>query len=255
MAAGNQPIWTPTPTFLYRNYLYKKISQDFPRKYFFLDIGTGNGVFLNYLIDLGFKGEAIDISQEAIDFAKKQVKNDNAIKIKLQDLFKYKPAKKYDLVFCFEVLEHIENDQEAIKKIFTFLAPGGSFVCSIPAHRKEWSKIDELKGHFRRYERNELNNKLTSAGFKVKNIYSYGFPILWILRRISSSGRLLRSRSKHQDMNQKTKESSIEEEYNPKLQFIVRSKLIMYPLFWIMNIFIKTDLGLGYIAVCKKPVK
>lgn len=256
MNAGSSELnWTPTPTFLYRNYLYRKIASKLPRKSFFLDIGCGNGVFLNYLTDLGFVGEAIDISQEAIDFAKKQLKNPKAIKIKLEDLFKYKPEKKYNIVFCFETLEHIGKDEEAIKKIFSFLKPGGYFICSIPAHKKEWSKLDELKGHFRRYERGELRKKISNAGFKVENIYSYGFPILWIFRKISSSGKLLRSNSKNQGKVKRTKESSIEEEYNPKLQFLVKNKFLMYPLFKIMDLFLETDLGLGYLAVAKKPKK
>lgn len=254
MASG-ELSWTPTPTFLYRNYLYKKIASKLSRKSFFLDIGCGNGVFLNYLTDLGFTGEAIDISREAIDFAKKQLKKPKAIKIKLEDLFKYKPEKKYDIVFCFETLEHIEKDDEAIKKIFNLLKPGGYFISSIPAHKKEWSKLDELKGHFRRYEREELRKKISSAGFRVEDIYSYGFPILWIFRKISSSGKLLRSKSKDQDKVKKTKESSIEQEYNPKLQFLVKNKFLMYPLFKIMDLFLETDLGLGYLAVARKPKK
>lgn len=245
--------WTPTPTFLYRNYLYRKMASELPMKSSFLDIGCGNGVFLNYLMELGFAGEAIDISQEAIDFAKKQLKNPEAIKIKLIDLFKYKPAQKYDVVFCFETLEHIGKDKEAIKKIFNLLKPGGYFVSSVPAHKSGWSKLDELKGHYRRYEKKELKEKISSAGFRVQDVYSYGFPILSVLRKISSSGKLLRSKSKNQGKVKKTKESSIEQEYNPKLQFLAKNKFLMYPLFKIMDLFLKTDLGFGYLAVAQKP--
>lgn len=254
-AKAHKLSWAPTPTFLYRNYLYKKIASNFPKENFFLDIGSGNGVFLNYLIDLGFRGEAIDISREAISFARKQIKYGDSVKIKLQDLFDYKPARKYDLVFCFETLEHIEDDNKAMKKIYSFLKPGGHLICSVPAHRKEWSRLDELKGHFRRYEREELREKIINAGFKVEYIYSYGFPILWIFRKISSSGRLLRSNSKNQDKVKKTKESSIEEEYSPNLQFLVKNKFLTHPLFKIMDLFLETDFGLGYLAVAKRPGK
>lgn len=161
--------WTPTPTFLYRTYLYKKIIKNFPRNYFFLDVGTGNGVLLNFLIESGFEGEAIE-------FAKRQLGNKRAEIVKFQDLFKYNSKRLYDFILCFETLEHIEDDLGAMKKISTLLKPGGPFVLSVPALKAAWSKIDELKGHFRRYKKEELRERLVQSGFRVQEIYSYGFP-------------------------------------------------------------------------------
>lgn len=243
--------WTPTPAFLYRNYLYKKIIKNFPRDYFFLDVGTGNGVLLNSLIELGFKGEAIDSSEEVIEFAKKQLGDKKARIIKFQDLFKYNSKRLYDFILCLETLEHIKDDLAAMKKISTLLKPGGFLVLSVPAHKTAWSKIDELKGHFRRYEKKELRERLVKSGFKVQEIYSYGFPLLWFTRKISSSGKFLKSKSRQKDMVSKTKESSIEQEYNPKLRFLVNEPVLL-PFFKFMDLFLKTNLGIGYIAIGKK---
>lgn len=247
--------WIPTPAFLYRNYLYKKIVNRLPKDSFFLEVGTGNGALLNYLVKSGFKGEAIDISLEAIEIARILLgERDNGI-IKHTDLFSYNTKKLYDIVLCFETLEHIENDTFAMRKIYELLKPGGTFVLSVPAHEREWSSIDELKGHFRRYEKHDLRDKLRSSGFQINEMYSYGFPVLWLLRKISSSGRFLQTKSKRRDMREKTEKSSIEREYNPKLQFLVNNKLILFPLFKLMDLFLKTDLGIGYIAVARKTGK
>ncbi len=242
---------TPTPTFLYRNYLYKRITSKFLKNSFFLDIGTGNGILLRDLLKLGFKGEAIDISEEAIEFAKMQLGERNQKIIKYADLFKYSPKRLYDAVLCFETLEHIMDDELAMKKIYTLLRLGGVFILSVPAHISRWSTLDELKGHFRRYERGELINKLLTSGFQIQNIYSYGFPFLVFIRKISSRGKLLRSKSKKRGIKLRTKESSIEQEYNPKLRFLI-NELILRPLFKFMDLFLKSDLGIGYIVIARK---
>ena len=243
--------WTPTPTFLYRNYLYKKIISRLPKNSFFLDVGTGNGVLLNYLVRAGFKGEAIDISTEAIEFARIQLEEKNKKIIKFADLLQYKPKKLYDVVLCFETLEHIKDDTLAMKKIYELLKPGGMFILSVPAHESKWGTIDRLKGHFRRYEKNDLIEKLLASGFQMQEIYSYGFPLLSSVRKISSSGKLLKSKSKQKDVRSRTKESSIEQEYNPKFKFLMKEFLFL-PLFKFMDLFLRSDLGIGYIAVGKK---
>lgn len=245
-------MWVPTPTFLYRNYLYKKFSQVLDKNSYFLDVGAGNGEFVKYLLKQGFKGDYIDISEEAVKIARGQLNGAKGINIKQADIFTFKSNKKYDVIFSFETLEHIKNDQLAMKKIYQLLKPGGTFLMSIPAHMSEWDKMDEIKGHFRRYERKELKEKLEKAGFLVETILSYGFPFLWILRRITKTGRLIKSFSKNLSKDAKTKESSIQQEYDPRLKSLVTSPLILYPMFKIMDLFIKTDLGFGYIALSKK---
>ena len=242
--------WAPTPTFLYRNYLYRMITSKLPQNSFFLDVGTGNGILLNQLIKEGFRGDAIDFSIEAIEFARIQLEGKNKDIVKLADLFKYKPEKKYDFVLCFETLEHIKNDLLAMEMINNLLKPGGMFILSVPAHKSEWSTIDEIKGHFRRYEKEELRGKLLTSGFSICEIYSYGFPLLSIVRKFSSSGKLVKSDGRDRT-RERTKESSIVQEYNPKFQFLMKEFLFL-PLFKLMDLFLKTDLGIGYIAVAKK---
>lgn len=244
--------WVPTPTFLYRNYLYKKFSQSLPRDSFFLDVGAGNGEFVKYLINQGFHGESIDISKEAVQIVRKQLKGINRVNVKLADIFTYKTKVKYDVIFCFEALEHIENDQLAMKKIYQLLKPGGIFMMSVPAHMSKWDKMDEIKGHFRRYEKKELRKKLTNTGFTVLRIVCYGFPFLNIVRQITKKGDFITSSTLENSKSEKTKESSIQQEYNPKLKNIIANPIILYPLFKIMDLFIDGDLGFGLVAVAKK---
>lgn len=250
--ASKKSTWVPTPTFLYRNYLYKKIADTLPRNSYFLDVGSGNGEFLRVLSNLGFTGESVDISKEAVEYAKKQLRDVKGVTVKQGDIFKYKPSKKYDVIFCFETMEHIEKDALAMKKLYQLLKLGGTLVLSAPAHMKEWSQMDKIKGHYRRYERPEITKKLKSAGFKIKDLYTYGFPFLWFLRKVSSSGKYIKSFTQHMDQDARGRESSIQEEYSPKLKSIVTNPVLLWPAFKIMDQFIKTDLGFGYLVVAKK---
>lgn len=244
--------WVPTPTFLYRNYLYKKIASTLPKNGYFLDVGAGNGEFLKVLSSMGFTGESLDISRDAVLHAQKQLKGVPNVTAKLGDIYKYKPKRKYDIIFCFETLEHVKDDQLALKKMQNLLKNGGYLVMSAPAHMSEWSKIDEIKGHYRRFERDELIKKYKNTNLKILNIYTYGFPFLWLLRRITGTGKFIKSFTQHLDKDARGEESSIQEEYNPKLKNIVANPLILFPFFKIMDLFIKTDLGLGYLIVAKK---
>lgn len=245
--------WVPTPTFLYRNYLYKKIViKDFDKSNILL-IGTGNGYFANWLSKNGYNGLAIDISQDAVRFTKETLKKRKNILVKRADLFKFSSKKKFDLILCFEVIEHIEKDKEAIAKIYSLLSPGGNFLMSVPAHMSEWAKIDEIGGHFRRYEKKELLSKIKRAGFKIDFIWSYGFPFLRVVRWISRSGKFVKDFEYDKQIGKRTKKSGLRVEYDPKFKGLVTSNALLNPMFMFMDLFLVTDWGLGYIVKATKP--
>lgn len=244
--------WVPTPTFLYRNYIYKGLVKDLPKKNYFLEIGTGNGEFLKHLADLGLKGESIDFSESVISRLKSQKVEFGGVVIKKGNILKYETDKRYDAVFCFEVLEHIKEDNLAIRNISKLLKPNGKFFFSVPAHQREWSIIDVTKGHFRRYEREDIERKLKDNGLKSIKILNYGFPFLNIIRNITKRGILIKLQKMSLKKKARTGLSSLQQEYNPKLKIIVANKLLLMPLFKIMDLFLNYDLGFGYIVVAKK---
>ncbi len=75
-------------------------------------------------------------------------------------------SKMFDLVIGFEVLEHVEEDLEALKEIYRVLKRGGTFIFAVPLHKKWFTKADYFAGHVRRYEPEEIINKVKGAGFK-----------------------------------------------------------------------------------------
>jgi predicted SAM-dependent methyltransferase len=64
-------------------------------------------------------------------------------------------------------LEHIEQDETALRKIFDLLEPGGRLLLLVPSHPWLYGSLDRHLGHRRRYGKKELRNKLEAMGFKV----------------------------------------------------------------------------------------
>jgi glycosyltransferase involved in cell wall biosynthesis len=72
-----------------------------------------------------------------------------------------------DSVICFNVLEHIEQDEKPLKKIFDLLEPEGRLLLLVPSHPWLYGSLDQHLGHNRRYGKKELKNKLEAVGFKI----------------------------------------------------------------------------------------
>jgi SAM-dependent methyltransferase len=72
-----------------------------------------------------------------------------------------------DSVICFNVLEHIEQDEKALRNIFGVLEPKGRLLLLVPSHPWLYGTLDHYLGHHRRYGKKELRNKLETIGFKI----------------------------------------------------------------------------------------
>ena len=72
-----------------------------------------------------------------------------------------------ETVVLVNVLEHIEDDGEALRAIYETLPPGGRIVLFVPALEALYSASDQEMGHYRRYSRVRLANALSNAGFQV----------------------------------------------------------------------------------------
>ncbi len=57
----------------------------------------------------------------------------------------------FDLVTAFDVIEHVEDDLQAVREMKRVCKPGGLVVVSVPAFMTLWSHHDVVNHHFRRY--------------------------------------------------------------------------------------------------------
>jgi len=90
----------------------------------------------------------------------------------------------FDAVLSVNVLEHIEKDTEELSKWRKRLAPRQGHLCLlVPAGPELYSPMDLDFGHFRRYTREDLTEKLSVAGFtniKVNYFNVVGY-FAWLL--------------------------------------------------------------------------
>jgi hypothetical protein len=76
-------------------------------------------------------------------------------------------------------LEHIEQDETALRDIYDLLEPGGRLLLLVPAHPWLYGSLDQHLGHRRRYRREELRKRLETTGFRV--VYLQYFNRIGIL--------------------------------------------------------------------------
>lgn len=100
------------------------------------------------------------------------------------------PTGYFAAVLAFEVLEHVERDDDLLAEIARVLRPGGLLVMSAPIRMSHWSPLDDACGHVRRYEPEDLFDKLRANGLGIEGYEpaSYTSPCF---RR--AQGRILRA--------------------------------------------------------------
>ncbi len=81
----------------------------------------------------------------------------------------------FDLVVAWEVLEHIESDENALAEIARVLKDGGHFFLSVPLGEDRFSQLDVVVGHKRRYNPQKLATLLARHHL---NIVKFRCPYL-----------------------------------------------------------------------------
>jgi ubiquinone/menaquinone biosynthesis C-methylase UbiE len=108
---------------------YKKLLIDKNRCYEnILDIGCATGKFLN-LVNAK-KKIGIDISRKILVVAKKKYKNINFI-VASAEFLPFK-SNVFDLVTCFDVLEHVSNQKKVLLEIYRVAKKNCKVIITIP---------------------------------------------------------------------------------------------------------------------------
>jgi SAM-dependent methyltransferase len=126
-----------------------------------LDFGAGNGRFTFAVRENGHEVVALEPDSTLRNAIHAR---GVGVATSLADL---KAAPPFDGVYSLNVLEHIEDDHDALARLRSLLRPGGGLFLYVPAFPILYSANDRRVGHFRRYRRASLSTLLTSAGFSV----------------------------------------------------------------------------------------
>jgi SAM-dependent methyltransferase len=102
-----------------------------------LDVGCGEGVFVHYAREKGFNAFGIDFSQESIEAGKRLYELDTIYNCTLQDVPIKTGIAQFDVITCFEVLEHLDDPAGFLLNISKLLKKDGHLVVSVP-YRDKW---------------------------------------------------------------------------------------------------------------------
>lgn len=166
--------------------LSKKISLGLNPGYLVMEVGCGTGNILRVLRKACPDGVVIGLELwfDGLRHAQKRASG-----FLVQGDIRNCPFRKqFDLVGMFDVLEHLQEEQETLRSIWKLLLPQGRLLLTVPAHQSLWSYFDEAAHHCRRYSADEIRRKLTEAGFEVEFLSQFMMcilPIVWIFRKMS----------------------------------------------------------------------
>ncbi|HZO62312.1 MAG TPA: class I SAM-dependent methyltransferase [Gaiellaceae bacterium] len=137
-----------------------------------LDVGAGLGTFTEQLAAgrrvVALEPDPAFVSRLRRRFAHRP--NVEIVAAELESLAASRPRDRFDSIVCFNVLEHVADDEGALARMHGLLAPGGSLLLLVPAHPAAFGSIDAMLGHERRYARRPLRDRLVQAGFEVARL-------------------------------------------------------------------------------------
>jgi len=168
-----------------RRLLLWALRRYFPSARSFCEVGSGTGFVLesieSALPDLVLTG--VEYFADAIPYAARRLKR---ARLLTGDICNLPFREEFDVVGCFDVLEHIPDDRLALSNLARSVRPGGGAIITVPQNPALWSAFDELAHHQRRYRRAELLEKIAEAGLVCERITSFMsilLPAMWLSRR------------------------------------------------------------------------
>lgn len=134
-----------------------------------LDIGCGEGTFLDAAIESGWNGVGTELNAGKFQDSGLEV-YENLARVKA----KY-GAGFFDAVTMWHTLEHFRNPREILLEAFSLLAPGGTLLVAVPdagglqarAFGKFWLHRD-VPRHLFHFNFEALKTLLAQCGFEVK---------------------------------------------------------------------------------------
>jgi SAM-dependent methyltransferase len=151
-----------------------------------IDVGAAGGGNTMVLRNAGWQATALEYSADGAEVARERglpVLRSDATSLPLAD-------DSQDLVVAFDILEHLHDDDAAVREVHRVLTPRGTYLVAVPADPKLWSAHDVAVDHVRRYTRPGLLDLLQRGGFEIEDAFSWNVllrPVV-ALRRRSSTG-------------------------------------------------------------------
>lgn len=109
------------------------------------------------------------------------------------------PDRSVNVIVALNVLEHIEDDENALRQIHRILKPGGYAIIEVPANPDLYDFYDKQLHHYRRYSMKDLCKKVYRSGFCVQKQTYLGVFIYPAFRFVKNRNKQIRHLNSTQD--------------------------------------------------------
>lgn len=99
----------------------------------------------------------------------------------------------FDLVCALDIVEHVEQDTQALNELCRVARPGAHILLSVPLHPSYWTAFDKIVGHYRRYRPEQLKQLLHERGLQVEKSSGYGMKpkssrlVNWAMKQLEQN--------------------------------------------------------------------
>jgi SAM-dependent methyltransferase len=166
--------------------LLRRIGRQSPCR--IIEVGCGWGTNLCELEKSGYTVTGLDVSRNAL------VRLDRVDRTLIEaNLSEDLPpdAPEYDVVLALDVIEHIDDDLGAVRRLAQLTRPGGHVIISVPALPALFSEFDRVQGHRRRYTPESLRSAIAGSGLEIVQILWWG---QWMARLLEKRTTATRAR-------------------------------------------------------------
>jgi SAM-dependent methyltransferase len=151
-----------------------------------VEYGAGIGTISQHLVPLAQRLTLVEPSPNLAHVLRGKFGNDPKVEVIQQSLEQHAGTMDADAittVVMVNVLEHIEDDRQALAALFHMLEPDGRLLIFVPALQALMSKFDRMVGHFRRYHRIDLITKIEDAGGRAQicRYFDFAGVMPWLL--------------------------------------------------------------------------
>jgi cyclopropane fatty-acyl-phospholipid synthase-like methyltransferase len=140
------------------------------------EIGCGHGLLQRQIEDrYGREVCGFDLNEYAL---KQNISRRSTVCC--YDIFQRAPElrQKFDVIFLFDVLEHIGEEDAFLSAVSFHLAPKGRMIVNIPAGKWAFSSYDKAAGHVRRYSVGMLKQTTSRNHLEIEKCSYWGFPLI-----------------------------------------------------------------------------
>lgn len=107
----------------------------------------------------------------------------------------------FDLAVALDVLEHVADDEAALRELARVIAPGGRLLVTVPQYGWLWGEHDVLAHHHRRYTRALLLGRASAAGLGRERVTAFNATLLPAIAAVRLAQRARRRAQPGSDLD------------------------------------------------------